>query len=134
VVSVDVDTVAVKCHAAIVRLITTFILSIRSPGPVTPYDIECEGFSLTYTRIASDYNSKPATASAANNSNTSHPHRGSSNHHGSNALVNNVDQKVDDAIESFLRNLSQIGPELLSVGETCGKRGSYVLCVAMSTA
>jgi hypothetical protein len=29
-------------------------------------------------------------------------------------LNTDVDQKVDDAIESFLRTLSQIGPELLS--------------------
>jgi hypothetical protein len=33
----------------------------------------------------------------------------------SHSLDTDVDQKVDDAIESFLRTLSQIGPELLSV-------------------
>jgi Autophagy-related protein 101 len=32
----------------------------------------------------------------------------------SSAISTDVDQKVDDAIESFLRTLSQIGPELLS--------------------
>lgn len=62
--------------------------SLRSPGPVTPRDMECEGFSLAYTRIAG----------------------GSTN----SAISTDVDQKVDDAIESFLRTLSQIGPELLS--------------------
>ena len=46
----------------------------------------CEGFSLTYPRIAES----------------------------SSALSAGVDQKVDDSIESFLRTLSQIGPELLS--------------------
>lgn len=33
------------------------------------------------------------------------------------SLENDVDRKVDDAIEGFLRNLSQIGPELLSVSD-----------------
>ena len=75
------------------------ILFIRSPGPVAPRDVECEGFDLTYTRIASD---KAAS---------SHPNSNSA----PSALENDVDKKVDDAIESFLRSLSQIGPELLSV-------------------
>ena len=73
------------------------LLSIRSPGPVTPRDVECEGFNLTYTRIASD---KLSSASPTL------PHS---------SLENNVDKKVDDAIEMFLQTLSQIGPELLSV-------------------
>ena len=30
-------------------------------------------------------------------------------------LENDVDKKVDSAIEAFLRSLSQIGPELMSV-------------------
>jgi len=64
--------------------------SIRSPGPVAPRDVHCEGFDLTYTRIASDSENR------------------------SNRLEFDVDKKVDDAIESFLRSLSQIGPELLS--------------------
>jgi len=70
------------------------ILFIRSPGPVTPRDVECEGFHLTYTRIALCDN----------------------NHRGTpvSSLENDVDQKVDDAIETFLRSLTQIGPELLS--------------------
>jgi hypothetical protein len=75
-----------------------FQASLRSPGPVTPRDVECEGFHLIYTRIAGSYNQ--------------HQHSYST------ALQTNVDQKVDDAIESFLRTLSQIGPELLSGGLT----------------
>jgi hypothetical protein len=55
---------------------------------VAPRDVVCEGLSLTYPRIAE-------TSSSS-------------------ALSAGVDQKVDDAIESFLRTLSQIGPELLS--------------------
>jgi hypothetical protein len=76
--------------------------SIRSPGPVAPKDIECEGFDLTYTRIAGD---KSSRTNRAGGGGTSHP----------TAMENDIDQKVDDAIESFLRSLSQIGPELLSV-------------------
>jgi Autophagy-related protein 101 len=78
--------------------------SIRSPGPVTPRDVECEGFNVTYTRIASG-------SSLGNNNNNSKsfvPH-----HHS--ILETDVDRKVDESIESFLRSLSQIGPELLSV-------------------
>jgi Autophagy-related protein 101 len=52
--------------------------------------VDCEGFALAYTRIAG------------------------SSHHSSSAINTDVDQKVDDAIEAFLRTLSQIGPELLS--------------------
>lgn len=66
------------------------IHSLRSPGPVTPRDVECEGFDVTYTRIS-------GTAGQPQQS-----------------LLNmDVDTKVDDAVESFLRRLSQIGPELL---------------------
>jgi autophagy-related protein 101 len=74
------------------------ILFIRSPGSVAPRDVECEGFGITYPRIASDNkSSRPAgTASIPD------------------PLENDVDKKVDDAIESFLRKLSQIGPELMS--------------------
>jgi hypothetical protein len=55
---------------------------------------------VTYTRIAS---SKPAQRAASASQAPSY------------SLENDVDRKVDDAIESFLRSLSQIGPELLSV-------------------
>jgi hypothetical protein len=64
--------------------------SIRSPGPVSPRDVECEGFDLTYPRIASTPTS-PST------------------------LDYDVDKKVDESIQNFLMTLSQIGPELLSV-------------------
>ena len=76
-----------------------FSPSIRSPGPVTPQDVELEGFDLTYPRIARD----GKVSSIAH-----HPQHQSS-------LQNDVDRKVDDAIGSFLLTLSQIGPELLSV-------------------
>lgn len=73
------------------------ILFIRSPGPVTPYDVECEGFNLTYPRIASDKLSAIPSAPS---------------------LEYGVDKKVDDSISSFLLTLTQIGPELLSGGLT----------------
>lgn len=76
------------------HLFKWFIRSIRSPGPVTPRDVECEGFHLTYTRIALCENHNRSTPVSS--------------------LENDVDQKVDDAIENFLRSLTQIGPELLS--------------------
>lgn len=71
--------------------------SIRSPGPVTPRDVECEGFHLTYPRIATSLEAAQTTSTSAS------------------GLVNNIDQKVHAAIETFLQTLSQIGPELLSV-------------------
>lgn len=67
------------------------ILFIRSPGPVAPKDVHCEGFNLTYTRIAND---------ALRNQSKK------KNHY--------LDKKVDDSIEEFLKGLVQIGPELLS--------------------
>jgi hypothetical protein len=69
--------------------------SIRSPGPVTPRDVECEGFNLTYPRIAND---KLNAISGAHST-----------------LEYDVDKKVDASITTFLTTLSQIGPELLSV-------------------
>ena len=70
-------------------------VSIRSPGPVTPRDVECEGFNLTYPRIANDkLNAMPGAHST---------------------LEYDVDKKVDSSITTFLTTLSQIGPELLSV-------------------
>lgn len=62
---------------------------------MTPVDVECEGFNLTYPRIASDkMNAIQGVAST---------------------LDYDVDKKVDASIASFLTSLSQIGPELLSV-------------------
>jgi len=68
--------------------------SIRSPGPVAPRDVHCEGFNLSYTRIAND----TLRNQSKKKSNS-----------------NYLDKKVDDSIEEFLKSLSQIGPELLSV-------------------
>lgn len=68
------------------------ILFIRSPGPVKPLSVHCEGFNLTYTRIADD----KATV-------------------GMNTLQHDyLDKMIDESIDKFLRSLVQIGPELLS--------------------
>lgn len=64
---------------------------------MTPCDVQCEDFGITYSKISSDRESKSSLASPSSFS-----------------IENDVDRKVDDAIESFLRSLSQIGPELLS--------------------
>ncbi len=58
---------------------------------MAPYDVHCEGFNLTYTRIAND-------AMGSNSSKKNHY----------------LDKKVDESIEEFLKSLVQIGPELLS--------------------
>lgn len=91
------------------------ILFIRSPGPVAPRDVNCEGFDLTYTRIAtSDDLSMGGLPTGAGTAAV----KASSSSAGGAAAVhvheNDIDKKVDDAIEHFLRSLTQIGPELLS--------------------
>lgn len=85
------------CCACLLTFSTFICKSIRSPGSVAPRDVECEGFGITYPRIASDNKSSRGVVSIPD------------------PLENDVDKKVDDAIESFLRKLSQIGPELMSV-------------------
>ena len=75
------------------------ILFIRAPGPVVPQDVHCEGFDLTYTRIAE---------TGAGNNGT-----GEKNSNPILGEKRNVDKKVNDAIELFLRSLSHVGPELL---------------------
>jgi len=78
------------------------ILFIRAPGPVVPQDVHCEGFDLTYTRIAGtgagNVHDNSTAASKMN------PILGEKR---------NVDKKVNDAIEIFLRSLTHVGPELL---------------------
>jgi len=77
------------------------ILFVRAPGPVTPRDINCEGFDLTYSRIAI----------------VPQPQKGI---HSSTSISaeSDVDKKVDYAIEKCLLSLTPIGPELLQGGLT----------------
>lgn len=80
------------------------ILFIRAPGPVIPQDVHCcEGLDLTYTRIASSSSSLDNSGSNRQLSSSSH----------NNNKNSNVDLQVNNAIEDFLKNLSQVGPELL---------------------
>lgn len=85
------------------------ILFIRSPGPVAPQDVHCEGFDMTYTRIAND-SSQSSTAIALGSGGI--PSVSSSVMSENNNYF--LDKKVDDSIENFLKSLIQIGPELLS--------------------
>lgn len=98
--------------------------SIRSPGPVAPEDVECEGFDVTYTRISTGENHhhhhKNNHSATASSSRPLDPHHPSNNINNNN---NDIDQKVNQAIETFLKSLSQIGPELLSVSAQDGRSG-----------
>jgi len=88
------------------------ILFIRAPGPVAPRDVMMEDFDLTYTRIASvapsrapprQENRQQKISSSTTKNNPTTDGCGDNN---------DVDQKVDDAIEQFLQSLTPIGPEL----------------------
>lgn len=128
------------------------ILFVRSPGPVAPRDVACEGFpTIIYPRIAGTDNSSTTNSSGSSNNGGGAglplpPGGGGGSSSGqqqqqqhsptssSYSVEINVDRKVDDAIESFLRSLTQIGPELLSVSGTrkvSGRRAwrVVVLCV-----
>jgi hypothetical protein len=62
-----------------------------------------EDFDLTYTRIASSV-ATPTSRGASH---------GNSSHQGVVGGDKDVDQKVDDAIDTFLQSLTPIGPDLL---------------------
>lgn len=84
----------------------------------------CEGFSgLTYTRIASSaknrsspFSNTPLSAAVITGGNSSTASSSSSSLHKSLPQPSSdLDTRVDQAVDVFLRSLSQIGPELLSV-------------------
>ncbi|KAL7485117.1 hypothetical protein ACHAW6_010735 [Cyclotella cf. meneghiniana] len=84
------------------------ILFIRSPGPVAPHDVHCESFRTTYTRIAMDNDPPPlqrSPSSGYNNYNRQQQQQ---------QQKSDLDRKVDDSIETFLRSLIPIGPELMA--------------------
>lgn len=112
------------------------ILFIRSPGPVAPFDVHCESFrwavrvacirnaanaphhhyyhcsyltslsSTTYTRIATGNDSSMFQQAPTSQYSTA----GNRQHQQKSEL----DCKVDDSIETFLRSLAPIGPELMA--------------------
>ena len=123
------------------------ILFLRAPGPVVPQEVHCEGFNLTYTRIAESKNNAfdgilnagnrgdvgvsvdfgddvgigsnnmKNASTKKNNTNEPLPHANpptlKNNIPNSVTTSRNVDKKVNDSIEEFLRSLSHVGPELL---------------------
>jgi hypothetical protein len=133
----ELETATSGTREALQAIIHT-ILFIRSPGPVAPNDVHCESFQLTYTRIATDtgeyYPHTHAPSSGGNaHSSSSQSFRGGASstsrhqynhfnpHHHHQQQQHQVayqksdlDRKVDDSIETFLRTLTPIGPELMA--------------------
>ncbi|KAL7461852.1 hypothetical protein ACHAXS_002253 [Conticribra weissflogii] len=91
------------------------ILFIRSPGPVAPQDVQCEIFQTTYTRIATDNPIPPVPSSTRNNFFHYNEHsQQNQSQHSYHQVKSDLDRRVDDSIETFIRTLSPIGPELMS--------------------
>ena len=87
------------------------ILFIRSPGPVAPHDVQCESFQLSYTRIATDNDDTSSYSLphvSPSSSSSRRPQQQPPQHY------NNHFDKVDESIETFLRSLTPIGPELMA--------------------
>jgi hypothetical protein len=94
---------------------TLLLYSIRSPGPVAPQDVHCEGFDMTYTRIASDTTQYLSSSMGPGGTmGISASVMMSESMHRQTSSNNFLDKKVDDSIQKFLESLVQIGPELLS--------------------
>mmetsp|Transcript_4964 Transcript_4964/g.11018 ORF Transcript_4964/g.11018 Transcript_4964/m.11018 type:complete len:252 (-) Transcript_4964:365-1120(-) len=89
--------------------------SIRSPGPVAPQDVQCESFQTTYTRIATD-DPMPPVQSTTRNTFSHYDQQFPQNQpqQSYHQVKSDLDRRVDDSIETFIRTLSPIGPELMS--------------------
>ena len=126
----ELETATSGTREALQAIIHT-ILFIRSPGPVAPFDVHCESFQLSYTRIATDDDTtstnRYTTQSSSLSSSPFHQYqyRQQSHHHLQKQPTHHhqhhppyqksdLDRKVDDSIESFLRTLTPIGPELMA--------------------
>ena len=103
----ELETSTSGTREALQAIIHT-ILFIRSPGPVAPYDVQCESFQLSYTRIATDNDDTSSYSSPHVRPSSSSSRRPQQQHY------NNHFDKVDDSIETFLRALTPIGPELMA--------------------
>lgn len=99
------------------------ILFIRSPGPVAPHDVECESFQITYTRIATDDDNpflvNPSSHQPYQNSHTNQQQQNvvsmqQQQAYNLNTQKSDLERKVDESIETFLRALTPIGPELMA--------------------
>ncbi|EJK58226.1 hypothetical protein THAOC_21671 [Thalassiosira oceanica] len=99
----ELETATLAVREALAAVIHT-VLFIRSPGPVSPFDVHCESFGLTYTRIATEndplHGIVTGGASRRQNKSTS--------------SYQQLDRKVDGSIEEFLQTLTPIGPELMA--------------------
>ena len=82
---------------------------------MAPHDVHCESFRTTYTRIATDDNAEPPPSPTDRRRKQMH-----SQYQNAQQQMQNfhrkpdLDRRVDDAIESFLRTLTPIGPELMA--------------------
>mmetsp|Transcript_21735 Transcript_21735/g.39282 ORF Transcript_21735/g.39282 Transcript_21735/m.39282 type:complete len:242 (+) Transcript_21735:29-754(+) len=112
----ELETATSGTREALQAIIHT-ILFIRSPGPVAPHDVHCESFQTTYTRIATDHDQQlPINEHSSSQGRTLSSDR--QHHYNQQQLPNSyhksdLDRKVDDSIETFLRTLTPIGPELM---------------------
>jgi len=109
----ELETATSGTREALQAIIHT-ILFIRSPGPVAPHDVHCESFQTTYTRIATDCDRPPPNGRYS--SPRGRAPSGRRHHHDQQLRdyhKSDLDRKVDDSIESFLRTLAPIGPELM---------------------
>mmetsp|Transcript_7495 Transcript_7495/g.13197 ORF Transcript_7495/g.13197 Transcript_7495/m.13197 type:complete len:237 (+) Transcript_7495:67-777(+) len=108
----ELETATSGTREALQAIIHT-ILFIRSPGPVAPHDVHCESFQTTYTRIATDHEPPPTNKYSSQSRALS-----GQQHHYNQQLPayhkSDLDRKVDDSIETFLRTLTPIGPELMA--------------------
>lgn len=108
----ELETATSGTREALQAIIHT-ILFIRSPGPVAPHDVNCESFQTTYTRIATDHDPPPLNQYSSQSramAGREHPYAQQlPAYHKS-----DLDRKVDDSIETFLRALTPIGPELMA--------------------
>ncbi len=109
------------CHSVLIyefffpTLSLSSLNSIRSPGPVAPQDVQCEIFQTTYTRIATDNPIPPVPSSTRNNFFHYNEHsKQNQSQHSYHQVKSDLDRRVDDSIETFIRTLSPIGPELMS--------------------
>ncbi|KAL7549666.1 hypothetical protein ACHAWF_012933 [Thalassiosira exigua] len=103
----ELETATSGAREALQAILHT-ILFIRSPGPVAPHDVHCESFQTTYTRIAADSDALPAPPARAQQHQHCNQQLPPSYH------KSDLDRRVDDSIEAFLRALTPIGPELMA--------------------
>ena len=106
----ELETATSGTREALQAIIHT-ILFIRSPGPVAPHDVHCESFNMTYTRIATDNDIDVLQLSSPTNR---YSHQAQQHHATSYNQKSELERKVDDAIEHFMRTLTPIGPELMA--------------------